>query len=146
MSEEFQTLTEGVKIHSLGTGTHYLVSSFGKVETKRSARYSNSEYATLLKEEWLALLDGKNPKILGYQIPKKSLAEETIHFLSPVNLGEYPQEECRKELTFWLLGNVRDLEIKTQLPGLRNYLEYIIVKDFEAKQLIEKRQREGFAD
>lgn len=154
MSEEFQTLTAGIKIHSTDTGDYYSLDvvtgghqtggenfdlDYSPAIVSETTKYSHAEYATLLKREWQSALRGKKPKILGYEIPNESLARETIHFLSPGNLGEWPQVPSRKELTYWLLYNNKRIFKKANIPGLIDSLEYIIAQDFNARVKMKNR-------
>lgn len=136
MPEEFPTLKKNVSILSSGYNNTYFVQALDKKRNcLADGEYPHQEYAALIRQIWESVLQGKRPKLIGYELANQFFALETIHFLSPANLGERPLASYRADLLFWLRENVSQIISKApDIPGFGIALESIIEKDIQAKK------------
>jgi hypothetical protein len=146
MSEEFPTVQKEITIVSCGDHQSYFVQAVTP-KGKRLAEgdFPHAQYAALLKQIWESVLTkGAKPKLIGYEIPNKSLASETLHFLSPMNLGQHPPMPCREDLIYWLMANKGNIMSKMpDIPHFQNSLEYLVEQNIKAKRIDKQPQTYG---
>jgi len=126
MSEELDTIREGVTIGSIATRESYNLTVYepGKGAI-RSDSFPNADYEVLMKGLWEKYLgQGEKPELVGETLTDQGFVWETLHIIAPgvfFGPGGPPLTKNQESFVYWLKGKMPDIE-ETLEPEQARYL------------------------
>jgi hypothetical protein len=117
MTHVIDALNGGVKIRSCADKEGFGISAIAPGKQKVYQEFSGDSYEALLKQLWTGyLVRGKQPELLGHEIPHSGLIGESLHYIAP-NSFYIPSETTPlaprgERFLHWLKSQEKDISAR----------------------------------